>query len=128
MSTAASEEPVGRRGQLWFGLLGGAVAWTAHLMLAYLIAEFGCLTAAGHRAYLGLTAVTWAVLGVSAATLLVALAATLVAERNRRRLPPYEGDARPGAYVAYAGVILSGMFSFVILVESLPILFYLRDC
>ncbi|MBA4068055.1 MAG: hypothetical protein C0501_31000 [Isosphaera sp.] len=132
---AVAEQGTGRgevaRWRLWFGLLGGAGAWTEHLLLAYAVAEFGCRTPAGHDTHLGLTVVTWLLVGVSAASLLVALAATWVAHRSRGRLSrdgdPAAEDA-PRAYLATAGLIQSGAFAFVILVESVPILYYLRDC
>jgi hypothetical protein len=129
-TTAANGAGVGR-GRLWFGLLGGPVAWTAHLMLAYAIAEFGCVGSAPHSTLLGLTAVTWGVLAVSAATLAAAVAATLVAHRSRERAPePADpnADGPPAGYLAGAGLYLSGFSAFVILVQSVPILYYLRDC
>jgi hypothetical protein len=119
------------RGRLWFGLLGGPVAWTAHLMLAYAIAEFGCVSPFGHRELLGLTAVTWGLLGVSAVTLAVAVAATRVARRARESAPEPGGphaDGPPTGYLAASGLYLSGFSAFVILVQSVPILYYLRDC
>ena len=125
-----SEAGVGR-GRLWFGLLGGPVAWTAHLMLAYAIAEFGCLSAFGRRTLLGLTAVTWGLLVVSAATLAVAVVAALVARRSREQAPEPgdpNADGPPKGYVAAAGLYLSGFSAFVIAVQTVPIFYYLRDC
>jgi hypothetical protein len=62
----------------------------------------------------------------------MAAAATLVGWRMRRRFPQQEaatGGARgSGPYMARAGLISSGLFLFIILVQSLPILFYLRRC
>jgi hypothetical protein len=101
-------------------------------MLAYGIAEFGCLSAAGHTSALGLSVVTWLLLAVSAATLAVAVAATRIAHRCALELAPRDptGDAEgpPGGDMAAAGRMLSGMFAFVILVQSVPILYYLRHC
>ena len=120
------------RGRLWFGFLGGILAWMTHLMLAYGIAEFGCLSATAHTSFLGLTAVTWMLLVLSAATLAVAAWATLVAYRSGRQLPSASLDADeaapPGGYMATAGVVMSGLSTFFIIVESIPIFYYLGDC
>ena len=56
MSTVAQRFEVSR-GALWFGLFGGAIAWTVHLMFAYAAAEFGCIGRLGERGYLGITLV-----------------------------------------------------------------------
>lgn len=45
--------------RLWFGVMGGAVAWFLHFVLAYLIAEFGCVNGWGEVHWLGLSAVAW---------------------------------------------------------------------
>jgi hypothetical protein len=120
------------RGALWFGLLGGAGAWTAHLMLAYAAAEFGCVGRLGEQSYLGITMVAWLVLALTVATTLTSGAATVVAYRSRCRLRSEEAaeDAAGAAerYAARAGLMMSGMFTFVILFESIPIFYYLHGC
>jgi hypothetical protein len=133
MSTAAQEVEVSRgRGALWFGLLGGAIAWTAHLLLAYVAAEFGCVGRLGERGYLGITPVAWLEAGLTLATALVSGAATVVAYRSHRRLRCDAEQADPTVvaeqYTARAGVLTSGLFTFIILFESIPILYYLHDC
>lgn len=118
---------------LWFGVLGGAVAWTAHLLLAYAIAEFGCVSPFGQLRWMGITAVAWSVIAVSLLTLLVAVAATWVSQRSARRLvgsstaADYE-SADPRVFMARTGRITSGLFVFIILVQTLPVLYYLRNC
>jgi hypothetical protein len=119
------------RGRLWFGLLGGPVAWTAHLMFAYVIGEFGCLSPAGKATFAGLTVVTWLVLALTAVTFLLAVGAAWVAHRCGRHFPGADADTgaqSPKRYLADAGLYLSGTSAFIILVESLPVLYYLRDC
>jgi hypothetical protein len=118
-------------GRLWFGLLGGPVAWTAHLMLAYTIGEFGCLSPGGKAMLAGLTVVTWLVLALTALTLALAVGAAWVAYRIGQRLSGAAEDTSaqpPKRYLADAGLYLSGTSAFIILVESLPLLYYLRDC
>lgn len=137
MSTAAPPAAGGRRagvsrGALWFGLFGGAGAWTAHLMLAYAAAEFGCVGRLGERVYLGITMVAWLVLALTVVTTLTSGAATVVAYRSHRRLRSEEAeeDAAGAAerYAARAGLMMSGTFTFVILFESIPVLYYLHSC
>jgi hypothetical protein len=121
---------IAKRGALWFGLLGGGLAWLAHLLLAYFIAEFGCLAGWGEIFMFDVTAVAWAVIASSALTLVVAIAASLVAFRARKRLAGEQCDAEPGTELelARAGFITSSLFTFVILVQSVPVFFYLRHC
>ncbi len=129
-ATEIARNGVGQN-RLWFGLLGGPLAWTAHLMFAYVISEFGCLTAGGKATFAGLTVVTWLVLALTALTLALAAGAARVAYRSGQALPGTEADTDaqpPKRSLADAGLYLSGTSAFVILVESLPILYYLRDC
>jgi hypothetical protein len=131
MSTVAREGQVGR-GALWFGLFGGAIAWMVHLMLAYAAAEFGCVGRLGARGYLGISMVAWLELALTVATAMASGAATVVAYRSHRRLRSggKEGDAAMAAerYTAWAGLLTSGTFTFIILFESIPILYYLHSC
>lgn len=119
------------RGALWFGLLGGAISWTAHLILAYAVAEFGCVGQLGERGYLGVSTVAWLELSLTVVTTLVAGTATVVAYRSHRRLRSRDADDAAEAaerYTAWAGLLTSGMFTFIILFESIPILYYLHSC
>jgi hypothetical protein len=131
MSAVAREIPVSRAAQ-WFGLFGGAIAWTVHLMLAYAAAEFGCVGRLGEQAYLGITLVAWFEVALTLATALVSGAATFVAYRSHRQLrfEVAESDTTVAAerYTAWAGVLTSGLFTFIILFESIPILYYLHRC
>jgi hypothetical protein len=100
-------------------------------MLAYAIAEFGCVGRLGERSYGGISLVAWLLLALTAATVLAAAAATGVAYHSYRRLrsSPSEIDVTGAAQnAAWAGVLTSGTFTFVILFESLPILYYLQGC
>jgi hypothetical protein len=131
MNTVAREVGVSRSA-LWFGLFGGAIAWTVHLMLAYAAAEFGCVGRLGERSYLGITLVAWLEVVLTLATTLASGMATVVAYRSHRRLrsDAAQADAAVAAerYTAWAGVLTSGLFTFIILFESIPILYYLHNC
>jgi hypothetical protein len=130
MSGIARHPPV-NRAALWFGLLGGAIAWTLHLVFAYVIAEFGCVGRTTRQEYLGITQVAWLELALTAGTTLAAVAATAVAFRHNRRLRSREAnDANVAAErdTAWTGVLTSGTFTFIIVFESIPILYYLHGC
>jgi hypothetical protein len=131
MSGIARRSPV-KRAALWFGLLGGAVAWTLHLVFAYVIAEFGCVGRTTHQEYLGVTQVAWLELALTAGTTLAAAAATAVAFHHNRLLRSRERteDTNVAAErnTAWVGVLTSGTFTFIIVFESIPILFFLHGC
>lgn len=118
---------------LWFGVMGGAVAWTLHLLLAYGVAEFGCISPFRNMRLLGFSGVAWLEGLVTLVMLGIALFASKVAKRNSQavagelnatQLEPH--DAR--VFMARSGILTSRLFIFIIIVQSLPILFYLREC
>ncbi len=106
---------------LWFGVLGGFLAWAAHLGVSYSLVPYVCGT--GRE---------WALHLVTVGTAAVAAAATGVAWRARSRLDG-NGEDRSGEegvarrlgrqrFLAVAGLLLSGFFLALILVEGLPAL------
>jgi hypothetical protein len=127
MNAAVREMEVSRNA-LWLGLFGGAAAWTVHLMLAYGIAEFGCVAGIGERIYLGLSLVAWLEIALTVVTTLASGAAALVAYRSHQRLRSTDDREDSEAYLAWAGVLTSGIFTLVIVFESIPILYYLQSC
>lgn len=129
------EQPTSRAA-LWFGMLGGAVAWLLHLMLSYVISEFGCASRFREAHLLGITATEWLLIGVSVLMAAQAAAAALTSYRAERELltcrgqQTEEGGEAGSAEADFArtGRIASSLFLFIILGESLPILFFLRGC
>jgi hypothetical protein len=124
--------PSVNRWALYFGLVGGPIAWLIHLLVAYVVAEFGCLTPFRDVSYAGITAIAWIILGVTVLTLLAALAATYTAYRLDLVL---EVDLRGGtdtplsrAHLARLGIITSGIFAFIIIAETIPVFYFLRSC
>jgi hypothetical protein len=119
------------RALIWFVLLGGATAWTLHLLLAYGVAEFGCLSGMGKIEMGGLTWVAWMLLGVSALAAGLAGVAIVVSLRLHRRLRAGgaggEGD-RSTAFSVRLGLISNVVFAGVIVVQTIPIFYYLRGC
>ncbi len=102
---------------LWFGILGGPMAWSAHLLVSYGLVYV--VRGTGWAFLLHLTTLT---------TALVALAAGIAAWRGWRH-PPAENRAEmPDVaarrrFMGYIGLLLSGLFFLVILVEGTPPLF-----
>lgn len=119
--------------RLWFGVMGGPVAWTLHILLAYGVAEFGCISPFRKVHFIGFSGVAWLEVLVMLVMLVIAVFASMVAGRNSElvtghlkatHLEPH--DAR--VFMARSGVLSSRLFIFIIIVQSLPILFYLREC
>ncbi len=111
--------------------MGGAGAWTFHLLLAYLIAEFACVAGLDHSNILGITRPALWLLAVSSCLIVVSLASTIVAYRSLTRIERAgAGDRASSAdrYLARTGSWLSGLFTIIILIESIPIFFYLDRC
>jgi hypothetical protein len=116
---------------LWFGMWGGGVAWLLHLLLVYVIAEFGCISGLGEVRAAGITVVAWLLLGASLLTLALGGGAVLAAIRNRKGAKA-AGQSAPAddaeLFLARAGLITSGVFWGIIFVQSIPIFFFLKDC
>jgi hypothetical protein len=128
-SELTGERPVAR-GALWFGLMGGAVAWLAHFLAVWLIAEFGCIMAAGRPPAGFISTTAFLLIVATVICLAAAAAATIVGHRAGRRLRE-EGagsDERVSYFMARGGAISSGLFAFFIAVQSLPIFFFLDHC
>jgi hypothetical protein len=118
----------GRQIRLWTGFLGGAVAWFVHFLLVYVLSEWRCVAPLPDVRVLGMTGTAWILLGVSVVLFAAACAATVVAHRIPAR--PKDGDETEGAaaFMARTGVYTSGLFAFIILIESIPIFFFRTSC
>ena len=113
---------------LWFGLLGGALAWGLRLVISYAVVPLACVQ--GWQPVLHALSIFF---------LVVALAATLVARRSGERLrrqeeggvegqPPDDpiGDEwswKRTRFMAQLGLLMSGFFAVVILAEWATTLF-----
>lgn len=75
---------------LWFGTLGGAIAWSLHTVIVWGIDETTCRS--GHSA-IGAIPLTPLLLGIALLFLLITAASTLVSWRHWRRLRTAEGLA-----------------------------------
>lgn len=102
-------EHAGERALLWFGVLGGALAWGLRFAASYLLVPVACREG------------TWMLHVVTVAALVMAGAAGVVAWRSFRRDPdgPEAEDVRQRRVVlGLVGVLLSGFFAVVTLFES----------
>jgi hypothetical protein len=135
-SDESKQEPAlaKRRGRrlIWFGFLGGALAWLAHLVLAWGIAEFGCIAGLGASKWLGIPAMTVLLGGLTASALGIALAAAWATFRVEWRMlsdneanPLFRGAAM---YLSRSGLVLNGLFVLVIIAQSFPIFFFGGNC
>jgi hypothetical protein len=86
-------------------MLAGPAAWTAHLLVAYFLIGVMCATGLGFVIHL----TTLVAIGVT-------VAGGLLAYRTLRRPGLTEGSR----FAALAGMLLSTMFAFAIVMESLP--------
>jgi hypothetical protein len=109
---------------LWFGLLGGPIAWSVQLVLNYALEEGIACTPASRTpgAILGLSTSFWIVVvsAVLAAITLAALTTSIAAFRRLRR-----DDSTPGRraeWMAFAGIVNSVVFLLPILLAFIPAL------
>lgn len=116
--------------QRWFALLGGGVAWTLHLLSAYAIAEFGCLSGLGD--WLGIPVIIWLIAGITLPLLALSAVATLVGMRYERRHGTHEHAALeaddPGVSLVRYGIVANALFILTILAQTVPLVFFLRGC
>jgi hypothetical protein len=105
---------VSSRTSLWFGVLGGTVAWAAHLLVSYFVVGAGCGNLADDFVRALLLAVTVATGALAAFALAIAQRLAATARTWRRSL-------------ARAGVLLDALGLFgIALAGTLP--FALRTC
>ena len=106
----------------WFGVLGGGIAWSLHLLASYLVAESICVAPAPGFELLGIEGGYLLLFAITLVTGLVALAAVLVGAAQWSKWRSDE-EHRPAAYLSLTGLILSATFLVIILVEGVPPLF-----
>ena len=120
--------PVGL-GPLWFGVLGGPVAWTLQLLVDYPLVAHYCFPDAAKRIVPTIDSLHLLVIIVSALALAVAIAALLTALRSWRvaggefgsaRVDLVEAAAPPGRvlFMALGGILASGLTIFGILIHA----------
>jgi hypothetical protein len=115
----------------WFHLLGGPILWSAHFLISYAWVEFACRIRLFvlDSTVLGLTALSWSVLIFT----LIAVVATVYVgwsahrswlrireSKQTNELESWGVESR--RFMALSGILLSALFSLVILLTGLPAL------
>jgi hypothetical protein len=128
---------------LWFAVLGGAVAWSAHLLLGWGLEEIACSPVSAGPDVLGVSLTVW--IGVLTVVLgAVTVAAGLLAYRFWRqsgaadpntRIEPGGGDPEPQSlirggrtgFMALFGLAANALFLLMIVYGGVSLLL-LRPC
>lgn len=130
-STESGRPSAPKEGKYWLALLGGALAWLTHLLFSYTLGEFGCESALATYSYLGINAVAWGLMALTLLTALAAAGSIFLAYRLQPSNHDHENHATnfvARVYASRAGLIADVAFLLIILVESVPILYYLQQC
>lgn len=128
MKSASTSQDLGvSRWTVRFVLLGGAVAWTLHLLTAYVIAEFGVLSGLTEVRWVGLDAVSCLLLLWSAAMLTLAAVAACVSWRTPYSDEPADETARTVRFCVRFGRAANVTFIAIIAAQTVPIFFFLRS-
>lgn len=116
-------------GRLWFGLFAAPAAWSTQVIVNYALVAHFCYPNREPLAAPTFGGVRLVGIVVSVAAVAVALAALGVARGSWRATHGYRGagderlDARSGRaqFMAMAGLILSGVFLFAVLMNAAPL-------
>jgi hypothetical protein len=128
---------------LWFAVLGGAAAWTAHLLLGWGLEEIACSPASANPDVLGVSLTVW-IGAITAVLAAVTVAAGLLAYRFWRQTgaappdaqvepgagdPEPEGQVRGGraGFMALFGLAADALFLLIIVYGGVSLLL-LRPC
>jgi hypothetical protein len=127
--TAGSDTGRRSEGALWFAAVGAVAAWALHLAFGWFLEEVvacGTGTTAPGR-ILGASVEGW-IVGATVVLGLVALGAGVIGYRRWRRIAD-GGQARAGrqAFMAFAGMLGTGLFLPIIVMGGLQVL-ALRPC
>jgi hypothetical protein len=121
-----------RVGLLLLALIGSPLAWTLHLLVGYLIVTLACATG-WQGADLAIGVLTVLCVGMAAASGVLALRLWRQGQSGLRSGAkpggPQPWDARMGergarsVFLAVLGVLMAGMFAYLILLQGMPPLF-----
>ncbi len=114
-------------------LIGGGIGWGLHLLLAWVISEFGCIAGWGDRSVGPITMVSLSILIATVISAGIAAAAVMVAMKASRGSGVTSGDhavvaAENKGFISRFSFIMNMIFLFIILVQSIPVFFYLKEC
>jgi magnesium-transporting ATPase (P-type) len=110
---------------LWFGVLGGAGAWTAHTLVDWSINETTCRAGSTDLAGVPMKAV---LVGTTLAFLLVSVVATVVAWRQWHVLRAAEGDdplaqlrLQRASFMALVGFAADVVFTLILVCTAISV-------
>jgi hypothetical protein len=113
---------------LWFGVLGGAAAWTAHTLVDWSIDETTCRAGATDLAGVPMKPV---LIGTTLAFLLVSVVATVVAWRQWHVLRAAEGTdqlselrLQRAGFMALVGFASDVVFSLILVCTAISVLVF----
>jgi hypothetical protein len=117
VAQAVSRAERGGSRLLWFGVLAGPVAWSLQILIGYNLEEIACNPGSQTQKLAGAEiepVVVWLTLATSA----LALAGVLVSLSCWRRVRTADNTTpdRRAEWMAWAGIVTSGLFAFWILV------------
>jgi hypothetical protein len=119
--------------RLQFAFIGSAIAWTLHLMLAYAFAEWACVGGEPRFEAWGVSGTAWVLFALSLPLFLLSAASTYSAFRITREVRADLEKAKADLsgsllHLAYAGLLLGISFTFIILVQVIPVFYFLGGC
>lgn len=103
-----------------FAFLGGAVIWLINFLVIYAVGEFACVLEGSLFQLLGIGAAGWFLIVFSFGCIVISLYSMRMAWLIRKN-----SDAH---FLSKAGLISNALFTYVILAQTMPILFLLNDC
>jgi hypothetical protein len=132
MVTQTAPQPYNTR-TLWLGLLAGPLTWIVYFMIGYLLVEAVCKSDFLNFSLLGLPAVSTIILILTAIGVFITIYAGFISYRKWRQGPEAESligeqlSHKPVRFMALAGLLLSGLFTLIILMTGISV-FILRPC
>jgi hypothetical protein len=122
-ATAVTRSETVGSAALWFGILVGPLAWGLQILIGYSVEEIVCAESSHSEQFLGISVET-VILGLhvalTALTFFGVLASFRCWRRTTREDPSIGGRA---AWMALAGMMVSGLFLIVVVSGFLPSLF-----
>jgi hypothetical protein len=116
-----------RRRIIWFALIGGGIAWMARFLVIWIISEFACIGAAPAWG----SGISTAVVMMLASLPFIAIAgyATYVSYGLTKDAGRHPSDRdNTHGFMAKVGLITNPLFIGIMLIESLPMFFFLNEC
>lgn len=118
------------RSRIWFAFLGGALAWTLHLMGTYALSEGFCRSGLAQGSLMGLSVMLWGLALLTLLAVAVTGAALWMARRQHlASLADIRGEQGDiFLFMARSSLLMNALFLIVIIAQTLPIILLGRNC